>query len=502
MSRLRRILAYGALAAAPIGIGLAAGPAKAACNTIPAAKKTFRAAIGTIDTAFGSPDGVVDPGCQPMVPECDPRNVEVAGSTCGEDPKTLSDENDDGVTDAKDYVVTVIFEPTRGTTRKVVALTAANACPACDDGQKRQCVTGGEAGIQVSTAKGTLHFRFPDTSGLFPKSYAGALAGPATIAVTPSDQALPCQLANRRCQEPGGPPNLFACVDELFATADCETDRSDLDLTFPHFTALPLTNDWQKECDDSQGIAPPCTDQADEVRFAVDQAGNALLPVDWSKILADEPAKTGKKKNRVVTGRTKYPAFAGNPSPVRLPSDDFLGSFTPRGTTWSPGAPEFKETPDPSQPNWLVLSGEADEAASVLRIARRELWAYQCQGGPHDGEACHPGASGDCGNGSCVSRPDPSYFSCQEAQGSATPGAYCTRHSDCPSGQCLPGSACVKLSGTATAKGCKTDFECDDDEECGLGIFEFRDRPVDEVGPIEIPEGEYKAKAGPYKPKP
>jgi hypothetical protein len=495
MSHLRRALAYAALAAAPLGSGLAAEPAKAACNTIPAAKQTFRAAVGTIDTAFGSPDGVVDPSCKPTGPQCDTRNVEVAGSSCGKDPKTLSDENSDDAIDEKDYVVTVIFTPTRSSTRNIVALTAAGACPLCDGGEQRECVSGADAGIEVSTATGTVRFRFPDTSAFYPKTFTG----PATIAVTPSNQPLPCQLASRRCQKPGGPPNLFACVDELFVDLNsCGTKRSDLDQTFAHFTALPPMNDWQKVCDDSKEIAPSCTNEADEVRFTVDQAGNVALPVEWTKILADEPAKPGKKKNRVISGRTNFPAFDGSPSRVRLPTDDFLGSYTPRGTTWPPGAPTFEEKPDASQPNWLVLSGEADELASVLRIARRELWAHQCQGGLHDGQACHPGASGDCGGGGCVPRPDPSYFSCH---GGVKAGSYCTRHSDCPGpgGQCLAGSTCVKLSGASTTTACNTDLQCADDEECGLGIFEFRDRQAGKVGPVVIEKNSFKAKAKNYK---
>ena len=65
------------------------------------------------------------------------------------------------------------------------------------------------------------------------------------------------------------PPGLVACVDDLFAPdGSCAPNPHP---TFTHFTALPVPNDYRADCfaDD-----PPCTAQADEIRVAVDQAGN------------------------------------------------------------------------------------------------------------------------------------------------------------------------------------------------------------------------------------
>lgn len=487
MFELQRVLVSAALAATALGIGLTAGPARAGCNDIPEkTNPTWRGYRGTVDTVFGH-RGIPSPI----------RDVEVGSNTCF--PTTLVDNN---------YVVTVIFKPPRGGPRNIVALTTAADCSAlsCDDKQKSyHCVPGANANLLVSKATNTVRFRFPDRDGIVPPPAKGPnFTGPALIAVTPSADPLPCKLANQRCRDSGGPANLFACVDELFDVGSCGTARSDLDPPFAHFTALPAMNDWQKMCEESASSdpVPKCKNKAIDILFTVDEAGNVLLPVSWAQIL--EAGSDGKKKNREVEGRTNITRTKGGTKQIRIPSKDFLASFMPNGGGW-PSKPKFE--PD-SQGAWLVLRGESDVDESVLRISRRELWEYECKGGNKGGQACHPNASGDCpGTGAaCVKRAQPSYFACESG---SKAGSYCTRSSDCPGGQCTPGSACVKTSGQPAAPPpppksnppCLTDLACNPDEECGLGLFEFRDQLEGGVGPVVIPKAKYKAKATKYKQK-
>ena len=494
MPDLRRAIASATLAASLFGIGLMAEPAWAGCNQIPSTTvQTWRGFRGTLDTVFGRPDAA------PLT-TTDPRDVWVGSNSCT--PTELADE---------DYVVTVIFKPARVGKPNIVALTTAMNCSAlsCDNGSNFFCVPDPKSGIVVPPNSDTLRFRFPDTDEFFlPAGDGEPFTGPALIAVTPSSEPLPCKLANQRCQDPGGPAKAFACVDEIFDVGSCGTGRADLDPTFAHFTALPPMNDWQKICAKSAGDPlPECTNKKPTVLFTVDKGGNVAMPVSWAQVLADEVGIPGKKKNRKVEGRTDLFKNKGGNKKIKIPRNGFLGSFTPKGGGW-PSKPIFEAD---SQGPWLVLRGESDVPESVLRISRRELWEYECNGGSHVGQACEPNAEGECpGDGAvCVQRPQPAYFACENG---AEAGSYCTRSSDCPGGKCTPGSACVAISGQPpspppppkSSPPCYTDLSCNDDEECGLGLFEFRDRlerlsgSQQGVGPVVIPKARYKAKAGKY----
>ena len=125
------------------------------------------------------------------------------------------------------------------------------------------------------------------------------------FAVTPVTAELPFGLASARCADTSG---LVACVDELYAQdGTCETGPAHIDPIFGHLTALPPANDFQALCSTEQ---TECTGAASELRFTVDAAGNALVPMDWRGVLL---RPDGIPVPRLVTGNTDFPAFASGP---------------------------------------------------------------------------------------------------------------------------------------------------------------------------------------------
>src|SRR5262249_8556469 len=126
-----------------------------------------------------------------------------------------------------------------------------------------------------------LAFRFPDTDALVgTPTDRRTLTGPATLAVTAVADPLPCDLATSSCS---GKSGLLACVDDLYeADGTCTPSPHS---TFSHFTALPVPNDVQTNC---FAEAPPCGATAEEMRVAVDAAGNLLTPVNWQGILLSQ----------------------------------------------------------------------------------------------------------------------------------------------------------------------------------------------------------------------
>jgi hypothetical protein len=474
----------GALAA---DLGLRPDPASAGCNVIPSATTARRGAIGTVDRPFSRAGGTA-------------ADLVRMGRACSS--PALKDANGDGKIDEHDYVVTVIFTPPRNGPRNAVALTAAQDCSALSCGEAEtplHCVAGAAAGISVDTAAGTLGFRFPDTDPHLGSVGDGrTFTGPATVAVTPVGQPLPCELASKRCADLSGGP-LFACVDELFGSAPgaCGTGRADLDPTFGHFTALPPENNYQRMCNDAGSNLPPCLDKDDEFRFTVDQAGNLALPMSWTNILKNR-AGSSKKDNRELRGSTPIRAVTGTEGAVAVPSQAFLASFTPVGTQFNV-PPRFEPQKLTDRPRELVLIGEADEPESVLWVSRRKLWGLQCQTGAKANQACEKEtAHQDCAGKACTPLASPLYFACA---GGKRDGLPCTRTTHCAKGggKCLPGTKCVTLSGQPTATSCTTDSDCAADQECGRGLFEFRDRLVSGAGPIVIPKPVQPGKEAVYR---
>ena len=449
-----------ALVIAGAAAGIATG-AHGACNTIPSASRVFRGALGGSDRPFVAPGRFVELRVQPE--GCDTASAGF-GATAAE------------------QVMTVVFEPPLGGPRNVVVLTtscadvegARQVCKSRSDVASITCQEvngpGAPVGLAVVEREGLrrLQVRFPDTDVLLESSADDrTFAGPAAIAVTGAGSPLPCELASRRCADAAGLPGLLACVDELFARdGTCRTTADSVDLTFGHFTALPPPNDFQALC---TAPAPQCTGTALEARFAVDQAGNLLLPMDWRGILVEQGQVPVP---RLLRASLAVMASALTSGPIRIPGRSFLASYAPEGALLPP---VFEPQLDPTSRNEATLFGSADAPETVLRVARRQL-AFACDGGTRNGLPCADVT--DCPGGGCG--PGLQFFACV---GGTNAGLPCTVADDCPGGTCEP-TTCV--GGMRAAEPCASDGDCPDGE-CGPGLFEFRDRMVDGVGPVVIP---------------
>lgn len=380
---------------------------------------TFRGARASLDRPFASPGDVIEVRLSPY---CDAERTFDA----------RADRN----------LVSVIFTPPEGPPNIVVLATDCSGIdPRLEECRSRSgaasvnCVpataSAGTAGIRVIDAQ-RLQFPFPDSDELFDGPRDGrTFTGPATIAVTRSEDQLPCELASTSCAAHDA---AIACVDALYAIdGSCGTT---LDSMFGHFTALPPPNNYQDLC---VSPAPPCTGRASELRFTTDAAGNLLLPMDWQGILLGEHVPVG----RLLRGSSAVPAFLDTPGPIQIPNSDFARSFSPEGGVLPP---IFEPQSDPTATETLTLFGSADAPRTVLRIARRSPVFKECDGGPNT-------------------------------------GIPCSQPADCAGGHC---AAATCIAGDREGQSCGSDADCEGGE-CGRGLFDFTTRLTAKAGPILIP---------------
>jgi len=351
-------------------------PAAASCNVIPGATRTFRAAVGYVDRPFAGPGDFI---------ELRPNSI------CSPDADAFS-------ADPADHVVSFVFRPPNGAAQVVVLAADCDAqeakrlaCGATPGVTTVTCLAANQPGqpidVEVLELDGLrrLRVRLPDTDALLGSSDDDrTLSGPLRFAVTAATALapLPCDLANLACGDLSG---MAACVDDLFeidGTCDSVTHS-----TFPQFTALPPPNSYQALCTEP---SPPCTGTAHELRMTTDQAGNLLIPMDWRGILVGK----GVPIARLLRGSTSAAAFPGDPSPVRIPSNDLLGSYSPEGTKLPP---VFDPQSDSASHESATLFGSADAPSTVLRVARESPSGRTCSGGPRSGKPC--ATSFDCSDG-------------------------------------------------------------------------------------------------------
>ena len=369
--------------------------AHATCNLIPGAITNFNSSLGATNRPFAAPGERVEVRARP----CDFATVPFPATADG-------------------LVVTVVFTPRDPMAPRRAVVLTNGSCSQLDAARttcettlgvdfKTNCVSGAEAGLQfVDRVDGRyLSFRFPDTDALVAdESDDYTLAGPAAIGIGDVEEALPCNLGSVTCAQQQG---LHACVDRYFATdGTCGTIPHPI---FPSFTALPPPNDFQAQCLNED---PPCLGPAPELRFTLDSAGNALLPMDWQGVLVRDGSVPVPRLLKATLGL-----------PIQIPPS-FLGSFTPEGgrlpTIFEP------QRDVSASPNVLTLFGSADAPYTILRFARRSGAFLRCAGGADDGTPC--GNDDDCTGGACT---QPAV-----CEGGTASGALCAGDAECPDGEC------------------------------------------------------------------
>jgi hypothetical protein len=445
-------------------IGLVAGlhayEARGMCDVIPGVVNEFRGARGTLNRPFAIPGDVGQQLVLGLDPTCDAAPVfpDLPG---GADPED-------------DYFVTILFAPpdcstgscvpTPQRSNAVVLTTSLATCqarlvesdvdPLGGGSITCQAVAGGTDEFRLEGDDGAtptrLVFRFPDTDAA--RAPAGddlTFTGPTKIVVSSSSQPLPLEVAAQRCAETAG---LAACVDELFAAnGTCSTGTDRVDPIFGHFTALPPANDYKALCDPGDN---GCAGSPASLRFAVDAAGNALVPVDWRGVLL---RPNGVPVPRLVRGDTRFPAFAGVPGKVRIPGESFVASYSTGGSRLPP---IFEPLSDPSSAEDMVLFGSVDAEVGVFRVARRM-----------------PDLSGSL----------PVFRQCADGENDGLP---CVVAEDCPLGTCGE-TFCQDDPGQT----CTDDSDCAAEDECGPALFEFRDRLTGGDGPVLIGGSDYALQA-------
>lgn len=469
-----------------LALGLGPAAAHAVCDVIPGASLEFPSAVGAANRPFVSADEFVDLKVRPQV--CDVESTGLRTATF-------------------DNVVTVLFTPT-DPTAPTTAVVLTNDCAAlgagsCSGGSgaglscsadadcpgggtcvgesatgflaacRGQLANGGAARcrqigatdlkVTIGPVDQELSFRFPDTDAFVPP--AGdriALAGPAKIVVTPKGAPPQCLVATRRCAELPAQATS-ACIDDLFEQGSgCGTALADRDETFRAFTALPRPNDYKDLCSTEPGS--PCTQDATRrVQFTTDVDGNILMPMEWQGVQA---SLDGLPIPRLVRTTTTLEAFDVTPGrtgdpPIRIPSEAFVNSFSPRGF---PVAPVFAPLNDATDAGQTQLFGSVDAPFGVIRIARRADGLKECVAttGP-SGTPCF--ADADCGAGA----------TCEPAR--------------CRDGAAVTNTTCSSDATCVTAVG--------PGAQCGPALFDFARRASGEgCGPVEVLPNEYTAKAG------
>ena len=355
-----------------------------------------------------------------------------------------------------------------------------------------------------------------------PVEFAGPVAIAVTAAVDPpplSDLAgKSCRAFNRR--------DVFVCIDELFAS-DGTPCSYEIQPVIAAVTALPTKNEFKKLCTRDDKLDPLCDwppAPSRKVTYTLDTSGNVLLNMSWGSILKDKPNSDGQKDRRYVQGAVLATFLDGVSSPIDVPSAAFLDSFNAEGVSFDPKplflpgvVPEPTATPGQTAmpgapltatPREVALYGTADRDESVLRIARRKLWKYACDGGPHTGQACEPHPVDqpdrqDCPAAvppsgpppTCKEQPSASYFACVNGERTMRP---CTRPHHCPGGQCTKLSElyCGGLSAGPTAKPCTKDSDCDLGHGCGPSLFNLSGKLNNGIG--TFPRDTYRAEARHY----
>lgn len=471
----------------------ALGPrAHASCNTIPV-RPLFVGDRGSIDRPFLSPDA------DQRVTITYATDSAAANAIVGGEPLITLVFKPPG---AKPY--TYYIAPSDKACRRLAGPRRGLARLFCRE--HRNCVTARDVGLEIDSERSQLSFRPPRTGA----------AGPVAIAVSNSMSPPPLELQSQSCSmllmsnKTGAMPSamsaetgtttskespddtdIVVCIDAFSSGSDSSGGSALASLLY-----LPPSHDYDEVCTHHLED-PKCLGGASDIDFTTDTDGNVTMRMVWKKSLLPKTAP-GEFRRRTLRAGIAVGAHTGELDRIRIPSAAFLQTTTTQGGGFSPG-PEFAPVEFDGRFEEQVFSGTADKGDSVLRFARRTRWQYVCDAGTNKDQACEPSttstSSNDCPGGQCVFSNSPAeYFACVGGDRARLP---CTQAAQCTGtgATCEPvskkGSICYQFGGTPVSpqKKCTLDSDCGAGAECGLGLFDFRNRPdipiVNGIGQIK-----------------
>ncbi len=520
-----------ALAATAFLLGAAAGDAWAACDVIPGAKQDFRAAVGSTNRPFVSPDEFVD--------------VKVRTTVC--DVESLGFQ----LTNAADNIVTLVFTPpapgapttgvvltddcavlgagtcSGGTNPGISCLadadcfgtgaTCAGASPtagtcvptqpgdlgldqeglpctsdaACGGGTcsgpawlatcqgalvnegKARCIEvtpGTDLAVASATVDQTLSFRFPDTDPLVDLPDDDILlTGPVKIVVTPRSKPPQCGVATQRC------------ADFVGSGA-------------PEAPTMPVLS----ACvDDLFQVNGGCQTDVDDLDATFASFTALPLPNLYSELCTSPPGSE--------------PMCANNPQdPARFTIDRAGNVLMP--VDWQGVQIQQSEVPVPRLVNGASLFPAFSGSPDPVKIPGDSFVnSFSVRGFPlapvfaplndeTQDQAALFGSVDAPFDVLRIARRSPEFRECLDSAGAAV-GVPCTRDDECPTDSTCGavGSAFCRLGTTPTATNCSSDADCAGlgaGAECGPALFAFEDRFSGEgCGPILVPPSQYTAEA-------
>ena len=167
--------------------------------------------------------------------------------------------------------------------------------------------------------------------------------------------------------------NARACIDEIYAQdGTCGTSPPHRDPRFPGFTALPPPNDFAALCDPGSDPTSPCTHTATSLHLTLDAAGNAVVPMTYTRVLVPGGLPIPRLV-RLVTSFEAFDTTPGTDPPVAVPGAGFLQSFSPRGQRVPPLFTPVPDTTDAFAPIRAAPHLRRETAAHITDAMRTLL---------------------------------------------------------------------------------------------------------------------------------
>ena len=492
----------------------AAPSARAACNTIPAARSqlmgpnpndaaiALTAAVIAEEQKFGSMTphkgalGRIDRVYQSPL-RTDPVRVAPDGQCVGgREGAPLAIES------TADLVAAQIFLEGDGSTPKAFLATGANV--SCDGLTPHGVTVAQCAAGRIKASSGQSRVLELD----FPRDQSSAGGRRARIAVfrqasPAAASSMLARLATTDCRSLCGADDAAAlgvCVDTMYAPVGLSASRIvyEPDMVKCETMDVPTSIPWNKFeelCQNGPGATglPPCGNQQKALAMWEDSCRNVYVPIDWKKIRGE--TNPVDRMVRGQSGVSRRDEVDGGR--VWVPGREFVGTLAEADLV--PGGIFATDPRKAAIDVWYLskeevgFEGVVDKDLSIVHVVPRLATSLVCDDpmGASDEAcmrvptqpaldstrcACTDRYQADC---TCKTLPTPRFFECTSSR------MPCTRHSHCnPTDTCSATPRC-QVEGTVWEKDnlppppevggpCQTNADCETDtvgKQCGLLLF-------------------------------